>query len=198
MPDYEITLTCYRAVVDGQQSRQPWLKSVRIENISHNLAVPKGIDEIMNWAEEEIRDNPENKPVPIEAIAYWRQARANGNLLMYEIQSVLESNWNITFGLQELSPAIEVQPVQTHNGHRPKPPTNTGTEPLDLDSLLKTQLKALQDRQKKLDSDRERIDDEYDRNQEQIAKITQFLTINQPPKRKKKEKGGDEDRADNR
>lgn len=188
MPDWEISLTCTKSIVGGKE--QATVKSVVLEDFPRNTALTKGLDELFKWAIEEHSDNPENIPIPLKAIEYWEQCRANGNILLYEIQSNLEA-WGITSSMKELTgdapPATPM--LAERNGH--KPATRNGAPPkptqkLDLRGILTQQLDLLQARQRDVIAERKRLQLEYDDNQESISDITAYLMINKTKKQKRK------------
>lgn len=197
MPDWEISLTCTKSIVGGKE--QATVKSVVLEDYPRNTAIPKGLDELFQWATEEHRDNSENIPVPLKAIEYWQQCRTNGNLQMYEIQSNLEV-WGVSFNIKELTGEPLPIPVQ-RNGHKPlrngTTPQSKPTQRLDIRGILTQQLDLLQARQRDVLAERKRLQLEYDDNQESISDITAYLMINKSKKRRRKE-SSDELRQDDK
>jgi hypothetical protein len=181
MPDFEVSVNCTQSLVNGQE--RTTTKSVILENYQRNLAIPKGIDEIMKWAGEEA--TADTIPIPRAAIEYWQTARASGNLLMYEIQSNLE-NWGVTFGIKEVedAPPVRPQPTQRNSTSR----NGAATKPAhpDFRAMLQEQLEFLQSRQKELTVERKRIQSEYDDNQGQINQMTSYLMLAQPKKGRRK------------
>jgi hypothetical protein len=180
MPDFEVTVTSTKSIVAGEQ--RTTIKSVVLENYQRNTAIPKGIDEIMAWAAEE--STPDNIPIPADAIKYWTQARNNGNLQMYEIQTQLEQ-WGISFGIKELGDAVPVRAQKvTRNGTAPAKPQ--APQRIDLRGILTQQLELLQARQKDLIAERKALQAEYEENQNAIGDITAYLMIDKSKKRKRK------------
>lgn len=188
MPDWEISLTCTKSIVGGKE--QATVKSVVLEDYQRNTAIPAGLNELFKWAAEETRDNPENIPIPLKAIEYWEQARANGNLQMYEIQSNLEV-WGISFSIKELTGEVprDTALPPPRNGNKPAGRNGVPPKPaqkLDLRGILTQQLDLLQARQRDVIAEQKRLRLEYEDNADNITQITQFLMLQQNKRRKRK------------
>jgi hypothetical protein len=159
MPDWKITLT--RAVIVKGQQKAIQIDYV-VEDMDRNLAIIEGVDKLLHKASQ-----GETAIVPQEALKWWGEVRASGNLQLYEILSGLETQWGLSFGSQEAN-AVEPSPQpQPRNGHV--------EEVSDLDSMLKNQLKVLQARNAVLNANIDKMTAERDKNDANIMRIAQFL-----------------------
>jgi hypothetical protein len=171
MPDYEIELT----LTTGQN--QAIIRSVIVEDArTPEIAKALGIDELLKWADEE------GSPVPSAALEYWQNCRHNGNVMMYEVLSTLEANWQLSFIIKETSAATNVAvvtPPARPSRPQSRPAAHNGTaaprQPLDLKQMLAQQLDMLNERQKELAAERKRIDEEWADNTGSIADIRSYL-----------------------
>lgn len=173
MPDFEITLTCTQAIVDGQ-GPQTWQKSTIIENTTRALAIPLGIDDLIKWSKDALC--ADFKPLPGKAIEYWEEARRSGNLQFYEIQSMLDSTWGISFGITEVSTQMPASKPEPRRNGRPAAFANGVLPELpDLHSMLQNHLRLLQGRQETLASELSRKQMEFERIGSEVLQIEQML-----------------------
>lgn len=164
MPDFKVTLTRTVTLKSGPKALQ--IEHV-VEDVPRPLAVLQSIGEIF---EQESKNG--NHLIPAEAVEFWTNARMNGALQEYELLSALETRWGITSGIQDMS---EVPPPATpQQQHR-----NGATPPdeiFDLDTMLRNQLRLLQQRNAILNADIEKKTAERDKNDSNIMRISQMLT----------------------
>lgn len=160
MADWKITLT--RAVIVKGAQRAIQLDHV-VEDMDRNLAIIEGVDKLLRQASQ-----GETPIVPLEAVKYWNEVRASGNLQVYEILSNLETQWGLSFGSQEANAAEPSPQPQPRNGHVEEVSD-------DLDSMLKNQLKVLQARNVILNTNIDKMTAERDKNDANIMRISMFL-----------------------
>ncbi len=186
MPDWELSLTCTKAIIDGQE--RTYEKSVIIENTTRALAIPLGIRECLAWAAEETRDG--FVPVPLKAIEYWDESSRNGGLQFYEIQSTLDTNWGVSFTIKEKAGE---QPAPAHRNGRaasPPSPSSAGSGELpDLRTMLTQRLTLLTEREKTITAQLDRLNEDHQQTRDDIRQTSDLLlTLGAAKKRKAKEK----------
>jgi len=180
MADWKVNLT--RTVFVNGAARTLETEHV-VEGTSRNLAIPIGIDELFK-AEAATG----YQLVPKDAVDYWNTWRVTGGQL-YEFQTEIEGKWGISFGVSEIKDVTEPEPAPKphRNG---KLPTPTGELP-DLTTMLENHLKSLTARQIVLGDELVRKQNEYDRNNSDIMRITQVLTTLTPAPARKPKKAKD-------
>ena len=174
MANYRVELTSTRALINGQV--KAITKSVLVENTSRSLAIALGMDQLFQWAEKNTSE--EATPVPAEAITYWKETRANGNVQMMDVQMKLEQ-WGISFIIKDAKEAEPEPPV--HRDGKAK-----AVAPVDFRDMLAQQYKILQEREKQLRADRKEIDEELKTVNRDLMDIGQFLATVSPREPKKK------------
>src|SRR5216683_3070434 len=182
MADWELILSCTKAVIDGDE--RTYEKSVIVENTTRALAIPLGIRECLSWAAEETKDG--FVPVPLKAIEYWDEASRTGGLQFYEIQSTLDTNWGVSFIIKEKAGEL---PIPAHRNGRAGPPPppagsgdSSGTLP-DLRTMLQQRLALLHEREKTLTAQLDRLNDDYAQTREDIRQTGELLLTLGVPKR---------------
>ena len=170
MADWKVTLS--RPIISNGAQKTLTTDHV-VEGTTSGLAVPVGIDEIFKREAES-----GYQLVPKECVDYWHQWRFTGGHL-YEFQTEIEGKWGISFGINEIKDVTEPppEPRQHRNGnHAPTP----ADELPDLNSMLQSHLKLLQDRNAVLGEELTRKQIEFDRNNADIMRISSMLTAPAP------------------
>jgi len=178
MPDFEVEMTY------TTEQHQAIVKSVTVQNCAKlELAKVMGIQGLLEWAEED------ESPIPLEALDYCWSVRANGNVMVYEVLSELDTRWHLTFGIHEVREAPAVSWPAPSRPVSPHPPavTKAGAPPprpaFDFKAMLADQLEFLQGRQKELTVSRKELEREWSENASAIADIRNFLMVSAPRRR---------------
>lgn len=154
---------------------EPVQHSVTVENSTRNLAIPLGMTELFKWCAEETPC-----PIPAKAIEFWDDCKRNGNVLLTEIQTRLEGEWGVTFEIKEATSNGAVSEPRRRKEPTPSPANGKEAVPVpeipDLTTQLGQRLHYLQEREKYLAREMERIREQHDYIDDQVQETMALLT----------------------
>lgn len=162
MPDWIIEMT----ITTGQHEADS--RSVTVENVARQeVAKIMGIEQCLLWGRDD-------GLVPAAALDYWRSAKSNGNVQVYEVLSALEANWALTFHVRpkgdDEQPAPQAQPRAPAQNGKPavaQPVSSPQYNLNDLVSMFRARYDFLMAEQKRISTE--------------LAAMSQFV---QKPKRR--------------